>query len=188
MKPSAAFFWRKLDHPGHDSCRLFKLSGGWRLSGAAVFREAGRLCHFRYDVLADALWKTRSASVHGYLGNRAVDIRITRAGDRWKAGREVLERPSGCVDVDHGFTPATNLIAPRRLSLEIGERAQAPAAYLSFPGMRFVRLPQVYRRIGRREYEYEAPTVGYAGKLRVSARGAVLYYPGLFEMLAPGQA
>jgi hypothetical protein len=35
MKPKAAFFWRKLDHPGHDSCRLFKLPKGWLLSGAA---------------------------------------------------------------------------------------------------------------------------------------------------------
>lgn len=117
-----------------------------------------------------------------------MDVRIIRAGNHWKVGGKALNGIAGCVDVDLGFTPATNLIALRRLSLKIGQRAEAPAAYLSFPRMRFVKLPQTYRRIGRTEYEYEAPTVGYAGTLQVSASGAVVHYPGLFEMLASGKA
>jgi hypothetical protein len=82
-----------------------------------------------------------------------------------------------------GFTPATNLIALRRLSLKIGQRAEAPAAYLSFPKMRLVKLSQIYRRASRTEYEYEAPTVGYAGTLQVATSGAIVHYPGLFELL-----
>ena len=187
MKPAAAFFWRKLDHPGHDSCRLFKLSDGWRLSGSAVFWDAGRPCHFLYEVLTDATWRTRRASVAGYLGNRAIELRINRAGkEHWKVGGEAQDSIAGCIDVDLGFTPATNLIALRRLALKVGQRAQAPAAYLSFPGMRFVKLPQTYHRIGRNEYEYEALTVGYAGTLRVLPSGAIDHYPGLFERLACG--
>jgi uncharacterized protein len=85
-----------------------------------------------------------------------------------------------CIDVDLGFTPATNLIAIRRLSLKVGESAEAPAAYLEFPRMRWVKLPQSYRRISRGAYEYESPTVGYAGTLEVSPVGAVTHYPGLF--------
>ena len=184
--PSAAFFWRKLDHPGHDSCRLFKLPTGWRLSGAAVFWEEERPCHFHYEVLTDALWRTRRASVAGYLGNRTVEVRITRARNQWKVGSEALNNIADCVDVDLGFTPATNLIVLRRLSLKIGQRAEAPAAYLAFPRMRFVKLPQTYHRIGRTEYEYEAPTVGYAGTLHVSTAGAVVHYPGLFELVSSG--
>ncbi len=186
MRPTAAFFWRKLDHPGHDSCRLFKLSNGWRLSGAAVFWEEGHPCHFHYEVLTDATWRTRRASVAGYLGNRAIDLRITAAGGHWKVDGEAQNRIAGCVDVDLGFTPATNLIALRRLSLKVGQRAEAPAAYLSFPRMRFVKLPQTYHRISRAEYEYESPTHGYAGTLQVSSSGAIDHYPGLFERLASG--
>jgi uncharacterized protein len=186
IRPSAAFFWRKLNHPGHDSCRVFRLSTGWRLSGAAVFWEEGRPCHFHYEVLTDALWTTRRASVAGYLGNRAVDAQIIRAGNQWKVGSEALKSVADCVDVDLGFTPATNLIVLRRLSLKIGQRAQAPAAYLSFPKMRFLKLPQTYHRLSRVEYAYEAPTVGYAGTLQVSTSGAVVHYPGLFEKVASG--
>ncbi|KQV49340.1 hypothetical protein ASC95_17185 [Pelomonas sp. Root1217] len=187
MKPTAAFFWRKLDHPGHDSCRLFHLSNGWRLSGAAVFWDEGRPCHLGYEVATDAEWRTRRARVVGYVGNRAIDLRInTAAGAHWKVGGEGQSNIAGCPDVDLGFTPATNLIAVRRLSLKVGQRAQAPAACLSFPGMRFVKLPQTYHRISRTEYAYEAPTVGYAGTLQVAASGAIVHYPRLFERLAEG--
>ena len=186
MRPTAAFFWQKLNHPGHDSCRLFKLSNGWRLSGASVFREEERPCHFHYEVLTDAIWRTRRASVAGYIGNRAVVLRIATAGNHWKMGGEALNGTTECVDVDLGFTPATNLIALRRLSLKIGQRAEAPAAYLSFPKMRLVKLPQIYHRVSRTEYEYEAPTVGYAGTLQVATSGAIVHYSGLFELLTSG--
>jgi len=187
MKPTAAFFWRKLDHPGHDSCRLFKLSDGWHLSGAAVFWDAGRPCHFQYEVVTDAAWKTQRAKVTGYLGNKAIDLCISSAGNqRWQVSGAPQKGIAGCIDVDLGFTPATNLIALRRLALKIGQRAEAPAAYLEFPKMRFVKLPQAYHRIGRTEYEYEAPTVGYSGMLQVSPSGAIVYYPRLFERVARG--
>jgi hypothetical protein len=39
MKRVEAFFWRKVDHPGYDSCRLFRVTNGWRLAGVAVFWE-----------------------------------------------------------------------------------------------------------------------------------------------------
>jgi hypothetical protein len=186
-KPTAAFFWRKLDHPGYDSCRLFKLSGGWRLSGAAVFWEARRPCHFHYDVTADAAFRARSARVSGYLGKKAIDARIVAAGaGRWRVDGALLADLEGCIDVDLGFTPATNLLAIRRLALQVGQHAEAPAAYLEFPKMRFTRLPQRYERIGRSEYAYESPTFGYAGILQVTASGAVVSYPDLFELVSPG--
>jgi uncharacterized protein len=181
MKQTASFFWQKLDQPGHDSCRLFKLANGWRLSGAAVFWDAGRPCHFQYEVAVDATWRTRSASVSGYLGSKPVQLRIRSARNGgWRVGTELQENIAGCVDVDLGFTPATNLIPLRRLSLRVGESAEAPAAYLEFPRMRWVNLPQSYRRISRRAYEYESPTAGYAGTLEVSPIGAIIHYPGLF--------
>jgi hypothetical protein len=186
-KPTVAFFWRKVDHPGHDSCRLFKLSGGWRLSGVAVFWEARRACHFQYDVIADVGFRTKSATVVGYFGKKAVEIRIRSAGPgRWRVNGTPNADLAGCLDVDLGFTPATNLLALRRLALRVGQHAEAPAAYFEFPGLRFTRLPQRYERVGHAEYSYEAPTVGYAGILKVSSLGALVQYPGLFELISTG--
>jgi hypothetical protein len=186
-KPAAVLLWRRVDRPGHDICRLFKLAKGWRLTGAAIFWEIGRPCHLEYDVLADRAWHTRRARVWGYVGQKAVDLRIASAGAaRWRLNGVPKPRVTGCVDVDLGFTPATNLIALRRLALKVGQGAEAPAAYLAFPEMRLVRLPQTYRRTGRTEYQYEAPTVGYSGTLCVSPTGAVSRYPGLFERVTSG--
>jgi hypothetical protein len=108
IKPIAVFLWRKIDHPGHDSCRLFKLTNGWRLTGAAIFWDNGMPCHLEYDIAADGAWKTRNAKVSGYVGKKAVDLRIASAGAaRWQLNG-VLGGVTGCVDVDLGFTPATN--------------------------------------------------------------------------------
>jgi hypothetical protein len=187
LKPIAMFFWRKVDHPGHDSCRLFRLANGWRLSGAAVFWDEGRPCHFHYEVSADAAWRARSAKVSGFFGKKAVDLRIRSAGPgRWEVNGVSKASVRSCVDIDLGFTPATNLIALRRLSLKVGQCAEAPAAYLQFPEMRLVVLLQTYRRIGRTEYDYEAPAVGYSRTLQVLPSGVVIRYPGLFERVASG--
>jgi uncharacterized protein len=182
---TAALFWRKVDHPGADSCRLIKLSGGWRLSGAAVFWEAPHACHFQYDVVTDVAFRAKSATIVGYLGKKAIDIRIRSAGTRgWRVNGALNSRVAECIDVDLGFTPATNLLALLRLALKVGQRAEAPAAYLEFPSLRFTKLPQRYERTGRTEYAYEAPTVGYSGTLQVSSIGAIVQYPGLFELVS----
>jgi uncharacterized protein len=184
-KPTAAFFWRKVDQPGHDSCRLIKLSRGWRVSGAAVFWEAPRACHFQYDVVVDLAFRAQTATVVGYLGKKAIDIRIqSTAAGGWRINGVLDPKVAGCIDVDLGFTPATNLCALRRLALKVGQHAEAPAAYLEFPSLRFTTLPQRYERTGRSEYAYDAPTVGYSGTLQVSSSGAVIDYPGLFALVS----
>jgi hypothetical protein len=185
LTPPAVLFWRKLDSPGHDSCRFFQLAGGYRLLGAAVFLESKRVCHLQYDVMADAGFRTTGASVAGFVGKTPVDVRIRAiGGERWEVNGKNCPRIAGCLDVDLGFTPATNLLALRRLALRVGQEAEAPAVYLAFPAMQFMVLPQHYKRISRNEYDYEAPSFGYRGTLRVSPIGAVVEYPGLFEMVA----
>ena len=187
IKPIAVFLWEKIDTPGHDSCCLFKLLNGWRLTGAAIFRDNGRPCYLQYDIAVDRGWKTRRAKVTGYIGKKYVDLRIAKAGAaRWKLNGIFRRRVTDCIDLDLGFTPSTNLIAIRRLALHVGQRAEAPAAYLQFPEMRLVKLPQSYLRIGHTEYKYKAPTVGYAGTLHVLPTGAVIEYPGLFKLVVSG--
>jgi hypothetical protein len=184
LAPPAVFFWRKVDSPGHDSCRFFKLADGYRLLGAAVFLESRRACHLQYDVFADPGFRTRSASVAGFVGKTPVDVHIQAMGARWEVNGKDQPQIAGCLDVDLGFTPATNLLPLRRLALCVGQEANAAAAYLVFPAMQFMLLPQRYKRLTRNAYDYEAPSFGYRGTLRVSPIGAVVEYPGLFQLIA----
>jgi hypothetical protein len=184
-KAVSAFFWRRVGRPGCDSGRLFKLSSGWRLSGAAVFSDGPLPCHLQYEVMTNTAFRTKTATVLGYLGKKAIDIEIQSTGTgHWRINGERRADVTGCLDVDLGFTPATNLIPLRRLALKVGQHAQAPAAYLAFPRLQLTKLPHRYERVGRTEYAYEAPTVGYAATLRVSSSGAVIRYPRLFELVS----
>ena len=178
---STVVLWRRLDAPGHDACVISFGTDGVALRGCAVFREGRRVCRLDYEVLADALFRTRRARVTGIAGAAAValDVRVGR-GQRWTANGVEQPQLAGCIDLDLAFTPATNLLPLRRLALKNGEEAQAPAAWLAFPAMKLKLLPQRYRRLSRSEYDYEAPTTGYRGTLRVSPAGVVQHYPELF--------
>jgi uncharacterized protein len=181
---AAVFFWRRLDNPGYDSCRFFQSASGCRLAGAAVFLEGRIACHVQYEVVADEAFRTRRASLTGYVGRQRIDLRLraSRSG-RWTLNGVEQPSASGCIDLDLGFTPATNLLPLRRLGLRTGQEAQAPAAYLPFPKIGLEVLPQRYKRLSRSEYDYESPTHRYHATLRVTPLGAVMDYPGVFEML-----
>lgn len=88
------------------------------------------------------------------------------------------------MDIDLGFTPATNRVQLRRLSLQVGQRAEAPKAYLAFPELTLRRLEHRYHRVAAAAYDYEAPCFDYAARLQVSEFGFVTHYPGVWEMEA----
>ena len=182
------FFWRRLYSPGSDVCRVHpRADGGWDLRGMAVFHDEGLACSLGYEVSVDARWVTQAAQVRGQCGERLVDLRFRPgAGGNWRVeecgGAEVDTGVSAtlCPDFDLNFSPATNMVAIRRMALQVGQQAQAPAAWLSFPDLRLQQLPQIYQRLDALRYQYDAPTVGYSGVLEVCEQGAVVDYPELF--------
>jgi uncharacterized protein len=178
-----SILWRRLDVPGHDACALRRVASGWRLDGTALFALDAHPCHLTYEVECDVDWCARSALVHGWIGGRYIDIAIlSRPGKQWELGGTEQVAVAGCIDVDLSFTPATNLFAIRRLALDVGENALAPAAWLRFPELQLERLEQRYERVTEDTYDYRAPSVDYAETLRVSTTGFVTHYPALWEI------
>jgi uncharacterized protein len=177
--------WRRLDSPGHDACALSTVGDRWRLSGTALFALEEQPCLLNYVVECDQSWQTLSAGIGGWIGRTSVSHYIGRDADgRWSFNGIVQPDMDGLVDLDLGFTPATNLIQFRRLSMAIGESVDAPVAWLSFPEMTFDRLEHRYHRVAHDRYEYEAPAFDYSGVLEVSDAGFVTRYPELWEMEA----
>jgi len=155
------------------------------LIGTAVFSLDGRPCHLSYAIACDNEWRACEASVAGSIGTQAVKLDIVAMlGARWALNGTEQPQVAGCLDVDLNFTPATNLIAIRRLALQIDDRAEAPAAWLRFPEFALERLEQHYHRVTLDQYDYRAPGVGYAATLQVSEIGFVTRYPGLWELEA----
>lgn len=188
MQTVASILWRRLDQPGHDACRLERNASAWQLDGAAVFRqEDGRIAQLHYRVRCDLHWHTQWGTVRGWLGDAAVDLSITRdARGQWKLNDEAVPDLSHCADLDLGFTPATNLLAVRRLNLSQGEGADAPAAWVDLEGGGVLsELAQRYERRGNSQYAYTARRFDYDAVLGVTGDGFVHDYPTLWSADKP---
>lgn len=179
----AAILWKRLDVDGHDSCRLSRTADGWTLDGRAAFHEGGRPCSVSYEVICDGDWRTLSAIVTGWLGSQDLRFEIMPFGSgNWSLNG--VEQPdlAGLIDVDLGFTPATNLVALNRHALSVGDgTTPSPAVYLEFPAARLDHLKQTYERLDEARYRYTSPAYGYDEILEVSAHGFILDYPGLWQ-------
>lgn len=178
----ATAFWKRLDTEGHDSCRLIRKPDGWRLEGGAVFDHEGDAVQLAYVVDCDADWRTLSASVRGSVGldELSFDIVSTSTGD-WLLDGEKQPDAEGCIDLDLGFTPATNLIAIRRLEPGSDADTPAPAAYYLEFTRKLGIVEQSYRRISPGRLHYRSPAYGYDETLTVSDIGFVTEYPGLWS-------
>jgi hypothetical protein len=128
----ASALWRRLDTPGHDACRLEQGATGWALDGAAVFSEDGSPAQLAYRIACDLAWRTQHGEVRGWLGGRAVEFSVSRTSEGlWTLNGVLVPRLEGCVDLDLGFTPATNLTQIRRSALAVGQAAHVPVAWRS---------------------------------------------------------
>jgi hypothetical protein len=96
---------------------------------------------------------------------------------------------SGTVDIELGFTPATNTLPIRRLALEIGESARVRSAWLRFPELRLEPLEQMYTRQAERRFRYRSLVDGelFVARLDTDMFGWVVRYEGLWEAEEPGR-
>lgn len=161
----ATILWRRLDRPGHEQAILQRIEDAWELSGTAVFQHDAQPCALRYRIVCDSDWVTRSTSVSGWAGAKAIDVAVDRAGN--------LE---GCIDIDLNFSPSTNLLPIRRLNLAVGEHAQVRAAWLRFPGFNLEVLEQTYHRLSDRTYRYESAGGKFVAEIEVNDVGLAVRY------------
>jgi uncharacterized protein len=182
---SIAALWRRLDVPGHDACRLDEVEDGWLLQGTAVFHLDRAPTRLDYFVDCDRAWNARTASVEGWVGAQPIAITIDHTGDgQWLLDDVPVPGLDDCIDVDFGFTPATNLLQLRRIALAVGEAASVPVAWLDVPANTLERLEQRYHRLTDTTYDYESPRFSYHAWLETTPAGFARRYPDLWELEA----
>jgi hypothetical protein len=177
-----SILWRRLDRPGHESARLSPRGDGWEMAGAAVFAHEGVAVRLDYVIECDARWRTTSARVLGWVG--AKPVRLELAADpaaKWQLNGVPCPAVAGCLDLDLGFSPSTNLLPIRRLALPVGGAAAVRAAWLGFPSLRLEPLDQRYERLGPTTYRYESRGGDFRRDLEVNREGWVTGYPGFWE-------
>jgi uncharacterized protein len=152
----------------------------------AVFHDEAGPTALHYVIRCDSEWQTTDATINGWSGTRIVALQVqrTNAGS-WTLNGVPCPAVAGCIDLDLGFTPATNLVPLRRLDLTVKQSAGVRSAWLEWPpGTELTPLVQRYTRRSITEYDYEADLPGaekFAGALRVEPGGWVLDYAELWQ-------
>ncbi len=176
--PVATILWRRLDVPGHEAARWVEASGGRErvLGGTAAFSHDGKACCLRYRIGCDAGWRTRSATVDGFVGDREIAVELAVDSGVWRLNGVEQPPVAGCLDLDLNFSPSTNLLPIRRLALAVGAEAPVRAAWLRFPSFALEPLEQTYRRLEERLYRYSSAGGRFVRDLPVDAAGFVTEY------------
>jgi len=152
---------------------------GWSLGGVVDGRlDDSRRYHLEYAVECDIAWRTLRAEVSGSLGRERVRIAIAHDARAGIWTRDGIEQPQvvGAVDVDLGFSPSTNTLPIRRLTLPVGVAAPVRAAWLRFPELELEALDQVYTRQAERQYIYQSAGGGFRAILEVDEVGFIMRY------------
>jgi hypothetical protein len=175
--------WKRLDLPGHDAACLRGTDDGFELSGRAVFLDPRGPAALRYELALAPDWSTRRGHIGGFIGRRPIDTRIAREPEGWTLDGRGFGMAE-IVDLDLGFTPATNMVQLRRAGLKLGETAEFDVAWLEAGDEALIRLPQVYRRDSDVDYAYDSPTANYSATIVLARSGFAAVYPGLWEIEA----
>ena len=169
--------WQRLDQPGFEICRLWQRDDALRLEGTIHTIAEGVPAELSYEVTCDRTWATRAVRVALRRGPSTVTVELRREeGDRWWRDGVRMAELDGTTDIDLGFTPATNTLPIRRLSLAVGASAPVKAAWMRFPDLHVEVLPQRYTRLGPNRYRYESAGGAFVAELRVDELGLVVRY------------
>ena len=176
--------WRRLDVPGREDAHIEQIAGGWRLTGQLEVEEGNVSAQLAYLIECQRDWRTRHTIVTGSASGAPVRLELDVDGaGHWTLNGAPLPFVEGALDIDLGFTPATNLLPIRRLDLAVGERANVRTTWVRFPELRVEALEQSYQREAAHVFRYESWVDGerFQARLDTDEFGRILRYEGLWE-------
>jgi uncharacterized protein len=182
--------WRHLDaREGFEVLFVRPDHGGYRFEGQSTAVEGGEAWGISYTLTLDPSWATRSAGISARSASGSREVRLEGDGTGgWRVDGRPAPELAGCLDIDLEASAFTNAMPVRRLGLEVGDRADAPAAYVRAPDLAVELLEQRYTRLeddGKRSrYDYAAPAFDFACLLVYDEFGLVLEYPGIAVRVA----
>jgi len=135
---SEIILWRRIDFPGHEVATLDLVDGRWQLSGTAVFLSERGPCKLEYAVFCTSAWRTESAQVTGVIGGHRLNLVVAVNSERrWYLNGSECCAVEGCMDIDLGFSPSTNLLPIRPcVGCRRAGRGSGSLAAVSIAGVR----------------------------------------------------
>jgi len=152
---------------------LSPVSEGQRLAGTTLILRNGARVEIEYTVDTNPEWSTRHACVDIPALATSFDVRV-ESGDSWFINGDRRMDLDGCVDIDFGWTPATNTLPIRRLLFATGIPRTVRAVWLKWPELVLVPAEQSYTRLSDDRWTYESGD--FTADLAVDEHGVVLTY------------
>lgn len=169
---------------GFEVVYFTRTDDGHQVVGYTTADEDDRAWMVGYEIDLTADWVTRGARITNRTDDGARTAVLEADGDgHWLVDGSAAPHLDGCLDVDLESSAMTNAFPVHRLSLQVGEKSSAPAAYVRALDLSVERLEQTYARLPdegtRQRYAYESPGFDFASELTYDESGLVLAYPGI---------
>ncbi len=148
--------WQGLIAPSMERLILSAATNGFQLSGLLLQAHDDVPYVARYTIRVDAGWRTREVEVELENGGRTSLSLSTDGAGHWTLNGEHVAGLDDCIDVDLEWSPSTNTLPIRRLTLSPGESKGVSAAWVRFPSLEVERLEQMYERLDDRRYRYRS--------------------------------
>jgi hypothetical protein len=179
-----AVYYRRLDAPGGEHCRLHRGPSGLTLRGTVLLVHDEAPLEVEYEIATDGAAETRTVRVALSRGAEVRRLALAATGGRWLREGGEVPALAGCLDVDLAVTPSTNVLPIARLGLAVGASAEVAAAWVRFPDLDVEVLPQRYTRLGAGRYLYESRGGAFQAELEVDDLGLPVRYPPFWERAA----
>jgi hypothetical protein len=175
--------WRRLDGQGTEHCRLWQLDDGYDLDGVVVLGHGGVPWRIEYRIRCTRRWQTCHATLDATTTDAAIErvrIKVDSKG-RWRVNDQLRLDLGACVDVSFGFSPSTNTLPLRRLTLQDQQTVRFAAAWVKFPELTVEPVEQQYTRTGDHTYHHETAAHDLRADLTIDREGLIIRYPPLWE-------
>jgi hypothetical protein len=179
--PPAVAAWQHRDaRAGFEVVYIESADSAWLVEGYATAVEEEEAWAVEYVIALDESWATRSARVRGRTVAGARELLLERdASGAWIVNGSPAPELDACHDVDLEASAFTNALPVHRLALDVGEEAEAPAAYVRALDLGVEPLEQRYARLSEQRFHYISPAHDFEAELLYDESGLVIDYPGI---------
>jgi hypothetical protein len=147
--------WHSTELASSEYCSISLGDEGVLFVGTVVLPIGDQPGQIQLTARTEARGRTRSAqaNISTLDGTRPLELAVDDH-QRWRVDGALVGTLDGCIDVDFGWTPATNTLPIRRLGLDVGASATITAAWVRFPELDVVASEQTYTRLADDRWRY----------------------------------
>jgi uncharacterized protein len=179
-------WWTPLQQTGLEHLHLVENETGVVADGLVLGIEHATPFRLWYQVRTDSNWNVQECllQVGGEKG-QTVHLHTDGQGHWTDASGVAYSALDGCLDIDISYTPFTNTLPIRRLSLTPGKSVDLLVAYITIPDLSIRPVQQRYTCLSRTAssgvYRYEGLESNFTADLLVDDQGLVVDYPGIWK-------